>query len=113
MLASVKGQKLSEEEVINHIFRDITFCTSLTTQQLIIDIPKGNATHPKAELEALVHKHGGDFSQAQLSDLSAYVIAPDVKSGHWPVVVKGIDIRSTGQSPNTEGRIYYQTRMDL
>jgi DNA ligase-4 len=31
-------------------------------------------------LEALVHKHGGEYSQAQLSDLSAVVIAPDEKS---------------------------------
>lgn len=52
----------------------------LLVDELIADIPKGNSAHSKAELEALVHKHGGDFSQAQLSDLSAYVVAPDVKS---------------------------------
>jgi hypothetical protein len=48
------------------------------------DIPRGTPQHKKADLEALVHKHGGEFTQAQLSDLSAFVIAPDNKSrsGH-------------------------------
>lgn len=47
----------------------------------VADIPKGTPEHKKADLEALVHKHGGEFTQAQLSDLSAFVIAPDNKSG--------------------------------
>lgn len=41
---------------------------------------KGTSDYPKADLEALVHKHGADFTQAQLSDLSAIVISPDQKS---------------------------------
>jgi DNA ligase-4 len=40
---------------------------------------KGDTKNKKAALEALVHKHGGDFTQAQLSDNSAMVIAPDEK----------------------------------
>jgi DNA ligase-4 len=40
---------------------------------------KGDTKNNKAALEALVHKHGGDFTQAQLSDNSAMVIAPDEK----------------------------------
>lgn len=42
---------------------------------------KGDGRNDKAQLEALVHRHGGEFSQAQLSDLSALVVAPDQKSG--------------------------------
>jgi len=45
-----------------------------------VDIPKGDNKHSKADLEALVHKHGGEYTQQQLSDFSAYVISPDVKS---------------------------------
>ena len=44
------------------------------------DIVKGDHKHSKSELETLVHKHGGDFTQAQLSDQSAIVISPDEKS---------------------------------
>jgi hypothetical protein len=44
-----------------------------------IDVIKGDSTNNKAALEALVHKHGGDFTQAQLSDNTAMVIAPDEK----------------------------------
>jgi DNA ligase-4 len=44
-----------------------------------VDVIKGDATNNKAALEALVHKHGGDFTQAQLSDNTAKVIAPDEK----------------------------------
>jgi DNA ligase-4 len=47
----------------------------------IADVPRGTPEYKKADLEALVHKHGGEFTQAQLSDLSAFVIAPDNKSG--------------------------------
>lgn len=43
------------------------------------DVIKGDSTNNKAALEALVHKHGGDFTQAQLSDNTAMVIAPDEK----------------------------------
>lgn len=43
-------------------------------------IVKGTSDYPKADLEALVHKHGADFTQAQLSDLSAIVISPDQKN---------------------------------
>lgn len=28
-----------------------------------------------------MHKYGGDYTQQQLGDLSAYVISPDSKSG--------------------------------
>lgn len=44
-----------------------------------LDVIKGDSTNSKAALEALVHKHGGDFTQAQLSDNTAMVIAPDEK----------------------------------
>ena len=44
-----------------------------------IDVIKGDSKNNKAALEALVHKHGGDFTQAQLSDNTAMVIAPDEK----------------------------------
>jgi DNA ligase-4 len=49
------------------------------------DVIKGDSQNDKARLEALVHAHGGEFSQAQLSDHSALVIAPDQKSpSAWP-----------------------------
>ncbi|GFZ52023.1 DNA ligase 4 [Saitozyma sp. JCM 24511] len=70
LLSSVIGQKIADDNVESGIFHDITFY-----------IPKGTPEHKKADLEALVHKHGGEFTQAQLSDLSAFVIAPDNKSG--------------------------------
>lgn len=44
-----------------------------------VDVIKGDSQNNKAALEALVHKHGGDFTQAQLSDNTAMVIAPDEK----------------------------------
>src|SRR5690349_337051 len=47
---------------------------------LITDVIKGDFQNDKAKLEALVHAHGGTYTQAQLSDLSAYVISPDDKS---------------------------------
>ena len=53
---------------------------TLQSATLTADIIKGDAQNDKAKLEALVHKHGGEFSQAQLSDLSALVVAPDQKS---------------------------------
>ncbi|OCF31187.1 DNA ligase 4 [Kwoniella heveanensis BCC8398] len=68
LMTSARGQKLSEDLVESNILRDLTFY-----------IPKGSAAHPKAELEALVHKHGAEFTQAQLADLSALVISPDEK----------------------------------
>lgn len=43
------------------------------------DIIKGDTKNNKSALEALVHKHGGDFTQAQLSDNTALVITPDEK----------------------------------
>lgn len=64
-----RGQKLSNIDVETSIFSDMTFY-----------IAKGTSEYPKADLEALVHKHGADFTQAQLSDLSAIVISPDQKS---------------------------------
>lgn len=81
---NVKGQKLAKDGTESRIFHDITFCQSTNAAVSLIayrtDIPRGSAKHKKADLEALVHRHGGEFSQAQLSDLSAYVIAPDDKS---------------------------------
>ena len=47
---------------------------------LTTDIIKGDDTSSKSQLEELVHIHGGEYSQAQSSDLSALVIAPDDKS---------------------------------
>jgi DNA ligase-4 len=47
--------------------------------RLTADIPKDAPGYTKAELEALVHKHGGDFTQAQLADNSAFVISVDDK----------------------------------
>ncbi|KAK8845565.1 hypothetical protein IAR55_006280 [Kwoniella newhampshirensis] len=69
LMTTARGQKLSDDQVESNIFGNLTFY-----------IPKGTATHSKAELEALVHKHGADFTQAQLVDLSALVISPDLKS---------------------------------
>lgn len=43
------------------------------------DVIKGDSQNNKAALEATIHKHGGDFTQAQLSDNSALVISPDEK----------------------------------
>ncbi|WRT63833.1 uncharacterized protein IL334_000758 [Kwoniella shivajii] len=69
LMTSTRGQKLSDDDIESAIFADLTFY-----------IPKGNPTHSKVELEALVHRHGGEFTQAQLSDLSALVVSPDEKS---------------------------------
>lgn len=52
----------------------------LVVQYLTTDIPKDSPGFTKADLEALVHKHGGNYTQAQLSDGSAYVISSDDKS---------------------------------
>jgi DNA ligase-4 len=84
-MSHVQGQKRGDDEVQSAIFSGMTFCTCTLRSEHQFeltrpDIPKGTAKHKKADLEALVHRHGGDFSQAQLSDLSAYVIAPDEKS---------------------------------
>ncbi|WWD08963.1 hypothetical protein V865_007078 [Kwoniella europaea PYCC6329] len=69
LMTSTRGQKLSDDQVESNIFGGFTFY-----------IPKGTAQHPKQDLEALVHKHGGEFTQAQLSDMSALVISPDEKN---------------------------------
>ncbi|WWC58136.1 uncharacterized protein I303_100671 [Kwoniella dejecticola CBS 10117] len=69
LMTASRGQKLSEDAVESSIFRGRTFY-----------IPKGNSSHSKQDLEELVHKHGGEFTQAQLSDLSAMVISPDEKN---------------------------------
>ncbi|RSH81465.1 DNA ligase (ATP) [Saitozyma podzolica] len=69
LLSSVIGQKIADDNVESGIFHDIAFY-----------VPRGTPEYKKADLEALVHKHGGEFTQAQLSDLSAFVIAPDNKS---------------------------------
>ncbi|KAK4686832.1 DNA ligase 4, partial [Tremellales sp. Uapishka_1] len=69
LISSVKGQQLSEDTIESMIFHNITFY-----------IPRGSPQHSKAELEELVHTNGGDFTQAQLSDLSALVISHDLKS---------------------------------
>jgi hypothetical protein len=50
---------------------------------------KGDSQNNKAALEALVHKHGGDFTQAQLSDNTAMVIAPDEKGESAVVLCVG------------------------
>ncbi|ORX34780.1 ATP dependent DNA ligase domain-domain-containing protein [Kockovaella imperatae] len=68
LIKSARGQRLEESSGQSRIFRGLTFY-----------IIKGTAQHSKQELETLVHDHGGDFSQAQLADNSAYVIAPDDK----------------------------------
>ncbi|WVW81787.1 hypothetical protein I302_103784 [Kwoniella bestiolae CBS 10118] len=69
LMTTARGQKLSDDLVESNIFGGLTFY-----------IPKGTAQHSKQDLEALVHKHGGEFTQAQLSDLSALVISPDEKN---------------------------------
>ncbi|WWD22515.1 hypothetical protein CI109_107008 [Kwoniella shandongensis] len=69
LMTTIRGQRLSDEQVESNIFGGLTFY-----------IPKGSSSHSKADLEALVHKHGGNFTQAQLADLSALVISPDLKS---------------------------------
>ncbi|OXC65372.1 DNA ligase 4 [Cryptococcus neoformans] len=69
LISNFRGQKLSDADVETSIFSDMTFY-----------IAKGTSDYPKADLEALVHKHGADFTQAQLSDLSAIVISPDQKN---------------------------------
>ena len=40
---------------------------------------KGDSKNNKAALEALIHKHGGDYTQAQLSDNTAMPISSDEK----------------------------------
>jgi DNA ligase-4 len=89
LLASTRGQKLAEEDVESEIFHGMTFCKQLFPPTSVdgvriklkwSDIPRGNAKYTKADLEGMVHKHGGEFTQAQLSDLSAYVISLDDKS---------------------------------
>jgi DNA ligase-4 len=83
-MTSVRGQKLSQQDVDSEIFRDVTFCKLINpriAQLTFKDVIKGDPKNNKAALEALVHKHGGDFTQAQLSDNTAMVIAPDEKGG--------------------------------
>ena len=82
LMTSVRGQTLIDEAVDSDIFKDMTFCTFLAQDDADadeVDVIKGDSHNNKAALEALVHKHGGDFTQAQLSDNSAMVIAPDEK----------------------------------
>ncbi|WVQ80875.1 hypothetical protein IAT38_002982 [Cryptococcus sp. DSM 104549] len=82
LLGSFKGQDLSDEHVEGSVFDGIVFY-----------IPKGTAKHSKADLEALVHKFGGDYTQAQLADLSAYVISPDEKGPHVRAQIrKGVTV---------------------
>ncbi|WWC66828.1 uncharacterized protein I206_100735 [Kwoniella pini CBS 10737] len=69
IMTNSRGERLSDDAVETNIFRGRTFY-----------IPKGNSAYSKQDLEELVHKHGGEFSQAQLSDLSATVISPDEKN---------------------------------
>ena len=69
LIQSARGHKLDDQAGESMIFAGLTFY-----------IVKGKAQHPKKVLEALVHKHGGEFTQAQLSDQSAYVISSDDKS---------------------------------
>jgi len=78
-MQSFKGQKLTDDHVESHIFGNITFCKHTSREALTVDFPKDVPGHTKKELEELVHKHGGDFTQAQLSDNSAFVISNDDK----------------------------------
>ncbi len=83
LITSVRGQKLSDEQVESGIFHSMTFCERFIYYVYRLtpsDIPKGSTKHSKTDLEALVHKHGGDYTQQQLGDMSAYVISPDNKS---------------------------------
>lgn len=84
LITSVRGQKLSDEQVESGIFHSMTFCERFSIlcvpSDTYSDIPKGSTKHSKTDLEALVHKHGGDYTQQQLGDMSAYVISPDNKS---------------------------------
>ena len=82
-MSSQQGQKLDGREVDSRIFQNKTFCAFVllkASHSYLSDIVKGDHKHSKSELETLVHKHGGDFTQAQLSDQSAIVISPDEKS---------------------------------
>ncbi|BEI97354.1 hypothetical protein CcaverHIS631_0209430 [Cutaneotrichosporon cavernicola] len=82
LFSDFKGQKMSEDGVEDHIFRDITFF-----------IPKDAPGHTKKELEAIVFKHGGDFTQAQLADNSALVISWDDKTPRVKAQIrKGISV---------------------
>lgn len=91
LMTSVRGQRLADEDVDSEIFAGKTFCMwqhRLMLHQAITDacpdVIKGDAKNNKAALEALIHKHGGDFTQAQLSDQSALVISPDEKGTTAP-----------------------------
>lgn len=86
-MTSVRGQKF-EEGVDSDLFAGITFCEPLfppipdsvpVNSAHRSDIIKGDSENNKTALEALVHKHGGDYTQAQLSDNSAIPISSDEK----------------------------------
>ncbi|ODN88085.1 hypothetical protein L198_06844 [Cryptococcus wingfieldii CBS 7118] len=81
-MVSAMGQVLSQDRVKGDLFDGVTFF-----------IAKGTPAHPKAELEALVHEHGGLYSQGQLPNLSAKVISPDEKSPSVRAQIrKGVDV---------------------
>ncbi|KLT43549.1 ATP-dependent DNA ligase [Cutaneotrichosporon oleaginosum] len=82
LLSDFKGQSLPDDGVEDHIFRDITFF-----------IPKDAPGYSKQELEELVFKHGGDYTQAQLADNSAIVISSDNKTPRVTAQIrKGISV---------------------
>ena len=107
LIKSARGQKLGGQTTSSRIFADKTICEyacttrlSLLIESISADIVKGTKEHPKKDLEALVHDHGAEFTQAQLSDNSAFVISPDDKSTYEPEACpvahspKGILVRS-------------------
>jgi DNA ligase-4 len=59
------------------------------TLSAALDVIKGSLQLKKPELEVLIHKHGGDYTQAQLSDLSALVVAGDNKSASREIAISG------------------------
>lgn len=114
LISSARGQLLTDEAE-SQIFADATFCerpkgdTQLGLH--VSDIAKGDAHHTKAELEQLVHKHGGQFTQAQLADLSAFVIAGDEKSRSRIKAPANL-YRHPRPSSEKEGRLCDQACLD-
>nr|ODN87629.1 hypothetical protein L203_03409 [Cryptococcus depauperatus CBS 7841] len=69
LISSFQSQQLSQRNVSDDLFNGLLFY-----------VAKGSSERSKAELEALVHTHGGKFIQAQTANLSALVVSPDEKS---------------------------------
>ena len=82
----------------------------LVSSLTISDIAKGDKTRSKAQLEEIVHKHGGEYFQAQLSDLSAYVVAGDDKSRRNKYLsIEPDPFRRPRTRSKEEGCLYHQT----